>query len=110
VFNESRGDAVTDGSRLRLYDVDGRRAIGAIEEPTLGINVVVVPGDGLSALLSGAPTRTITTPGTVVVRQAVAPAALLAEACRLAGGALSRRDWARLVPGTDYMPTCARRP
>jgi WD40 repeat protein len=110
VFNESRGDAVTDGSLLRLYDVDGRRAIGAIEEPTLGIDVVVVPGDGASALLRGAPTRTITTPGTVVVRQAVTPAALLAEACRLAGGALSRADWARLVPGTDYMPTCARRP
>ncbi len=107
VINESRGDSVTDGSRLRLYDVDERRAIGAFDEPTLNILKIVVPDDGPRLLVLGQPARTITDVGTVVVRQAVTPATLLDDACRLAGGPLSRRDWARLVPGTDYMQPCA---
>jgi WD40 repeat protein len=106
VIGETINAALTNGSRLRLYDLDARRAIGVLDESTVNISELTAPREGPQVLALGEPARSITTRGSVVVRQAVTPATLLDEACRLAGGPLSKRDWARLVPGTDYVSTC----
>jgi hypothetical protein len=44
--------------------------------------------------------------GTTVIWN-VDPAAWAARACELAGRALSRQEWAQLLPGRPYRPTCS---
>ncbi|MEV4076507.1 protein kinase domain-containing protein [Nonomuraea fuscirosea] len=91
-----KGDLLAiDGSRTSLWDTKTLREVGQVGSWAAG----------LAFSQDGRRLRGVALDGTVH-EIAVDPALTASEVCTRAGGALSRQEWARLIPETGYQDVC----
>ncbi|MFH8404027.1 hypothetical protein ACH4FX_04505 [Streptomyces sp. NPDC018019] len=84
---------------LQLWDVPSQQPLGS---------ALPTPGDKILALTFGPDGTALYAAGQHVPLTAyqIAPAALVADACRRAGGSLSRADWETYIPEVPYRKLC----
>ncbi len=91
-----KGDLLAiDGARTSLWDTKTLREVGQVGSWA----------SGLAFSQDGRRLRGVALDGTVH-EIAVDPALTASEVCARAGGALSRQEWARLIPESGYQDVC----
>jgi WD40 repeat protein len=103
--------AFSDDSRSIVVGGGGTASIGVVDDPrataaTIDLDPLRTGGSVSTGSREGGRVMVTHTDHSGVQLWRIAPGALLAHACRVAGRDLTREEWESALPDRPYAPTC----